>query len=177
MADLISTHAPCRLATRTPSPFQTLASSIISQQLSAQAARTIKSRIHHLLPEFTPSAFCQASFDHLRSAGLSRAKSRYIMELANRAADGRLDFDALIAQPDEQVITTLTQLPGVGRWTADMFLIFALRRPDVLALDDAGLQRATKLLYGTRATLKSIARKWRPYCSVASWYLWRHLDS
>ena len=107
---------------------------------------------------------------------VSAAKSRYIVELAQRVTDGRLDFDALLSQTDDAVIDALTELPGIGRWTAEMFLIFSLKRPDVLALGDAGLQRAARDLYGEDADLESIGQSWRPYRSVASWYLWRHLD-
>jgi len=177
MAQLIATHGPCLLATREFRPFQTLATSIISQQLSSKAAGTIKQRVLNLVPNFTPSAFLGVSADVLRSAGLSSAKSRYILEMANRINDGRLNFSKLVSRPDEYVIATLTELPGIGRWTAEMFLIFSLRRPNVLAVDDVGLQRATRLLYGDNAELKNVGQKWRPYCSVASWYLWRFLDS
>ncbi len=177
MAQLIATHGPCLLSTREFRPFETLTTSIISQQLSSKAADTIKQRVLDLVRNFTPAAFLGVSTDALRGAGLSSAKSRYIIELANRINNGSLNFSELVFRSDEYVITTLTELPGIGRWTAEMFLIFSLRRPNVLALDDAGLQRAARLLYGDNAELKSVGQKWRPYCSVASWYLWRFLDS
>ncbi len=114
--------------------------------------------------------------DALRGAGLSFEKARYILELANRVNDRRLDFSVLVHHSDEDVIVALTELPGIGHWTAEMFLIFGFRRPDVLSLADAGLQRAVRLLYSDDAELKNLGQVWRPYCSVASWYLWRHLD-
>lgn len=177
MAGLVSVHGPCPIADREFLPFQTLATSIISQQLSAKAADTIERRVLAIVSSFNPAGFLAAPPDALRGAGLSSAKVRYIIELAQRVNDGRLDFDALLKQADEDVIAALVDLPGIGRWTAEMFLIFGLRRPDVLALGDAGLQRAARLLYGENADLESVGQTWRPYCSVASWYLWRHLDS
>lgn len=177
MARLVTTHGPCALAARDFLPFQTLTTSIISQQLSAKAADTIKRRVLEILPSYTPAGFLAISSDALRSAGLSAAKARYIIELAQRVSDGRLDFDLLRLQADEDVIAVLTEISGIGRWTAEMFLIFGLQRPNVLALGDAGLQRATRLLYGDDAQLEGAGEKWRPYCSVASWYLWKHLDT
>lgn len=176
MARLVATHGPCPLASREFRPFQTLATAIISQQLSAKAAETIKHRVFKIVPCFSPASFLGVPVTALRRAGLSAAKARYIRELSNRANDGRLDFDVLIRQPDEEVITALIELPGIGRWTAEMFLIFGLKRPDVLSIGDAGLQRAVRLLYGD-VKLEDIGEMWRPFRSVASWYLWQHLDS
>jgi DNA-3-methyladenine glycosylase II len=117
----------------------------------------------------------------LRTAGLSAAKTRYISELAARVQDGRLNFGELIALEDEGLIGKLIEVPGIGRWTADMFLLFGLKRLDVLAIGDAGLQRAAHLLYGRRrkspVLLARVAESWRPYRSVASWYLWRSLEN
>lgn len=176
MARLVIVHGPCPLAGREFLPFQTLATSIISQQLSAKAADTIERRVLAIVPTFTPAGFLTVPLDALRSSGLSSAKARYIIELAQRVNDGRLNFDTLLRQADEDVIAALVELPGIGRWTAEMFLIFGLKRPDVLALGDAGLQRAARLLYGEDTNLESVGQLWRPYCSVASWYLWRHID-
>ena len=111
-----------------------------------------------------------------RSAGLSSRKAGYIHRLAEHVVTGRLRFDELATYPDESVIIALMELQGIGRWTAEMFLIFGLKRPNILALSDAGLQRATRLLYGKNADIENVGQIWRPYCSVASWYLWRHLD-
>ncbi len=176
MAQLIAKHGPCSLADREFRPFQTLANSILSQQLSAKAADTIESRVNAIVPGFTPAGFLAVSPEALRAAGLSSAKTRYIIELAQRVSDGRLNLESMPHVPDEDVIAALTELPGIGQWTAEMFLIFGLRRPDVLSIGDAGLQRAVRLLFRGEATLEHVAQLWRPYRSVASWYLWRHLD-
>lgn len=176
MAGLIHTHGPCRLADRDFRPFQTLANSIISQQLSAKAADTIERRVQAIVPGFTPAGFLAVPTEALRAAGLSSAKARYILELAQRVSDGRLNLEAMQEAPDADVIAALVELPGIGQWTAEMFLIFGLSRPDVLSLGDAGLQRAVRLLFGDEAKLEHMGQSWRPFCSVASWYLWRHLD-
>ena len=177
MAQLVDTHGPCQIAERKTTHYQTLATSIIGQQLSAKAAGTIKQRVLALAPNFTARSILSLSSESLRNTGLSSSKIRYIMALSQQTCDGRLDFDSLSQQTDEEVISTLTALPGIGRWTAEMFLIFSLKRPDVLALGDAGLQRAVRLLYGPTAELEKAGRKWRPHASTASWYLWRHLDT
>lgn len=105
------------------------------------------------------------------------AKIRSVRHLAERVTDGRLDLTMLAELTDEEAIAELTAVSGIGRWTAEMFLIFGLKRPNVLALRDAGLRRAACLLYGDEATLEALGKLWAPYCSVASWYLWRHLDA
>lgn len=176
MAGLIRVHGPCRLADREFRPFQTLANSIISQQLSAKAADTIERRVHAIVPGLTPAGFLAVAPDALRAAGLSSAKARYIVELAQRVSDGRLNLEAMQEAPDADVVAALVELPGIGQWTAEMFLIFGLRRPDVLSLGDAGLQRAARLLFGDDAKLERLGQPWRPFRSVASWYLWRTLD-
>jgi DNA-3-methyladenine glycosylase II len=177
MKRLVAAHGRCAIIESQLSPFQRLASSVIGQQLSVKAADTIRQRVLKVVPEFSPSGFLESSVDALRAAGLSSAKTRYILELARRVNDGLLDFGALAQQPDENVIAALVELPGIGRWTAEMFLISVLKRPDVLALGDAGLQRAARLLYGADAKLEDVGQAWQPYRSVASWYLWRHLDA
>ena len=178
MAGLIDRHGLCALVERPYQPFHTLAASIISQQLSAKAADTIERRVAQLTPSpFQPEHMVGVPLEQLREAGLSSRKAGYIRELAERVIDGRLSFDALTHADNEVVIAALVELPGVGRWTAEMFLIFGLKRPDVLALDDAGLQRAVRLLYGDAQNLNTAGESWRPYSSVASWYLWRHLDA
>jgi DNA-3-methyladenine glycosylase II len=176
IARLIALYGPCSLADRKFRPFQTLATSIISQQLSAKAANTIERRVRAIVPSFTPTGFLAVSPEALRAAGLSSAKARYIVELAQCVSDGRLNLEAMQYALDADVIAALVELPGIGQWTAEMFLIFGLCRPDVLPLRDAGLQRAARLLFGEDVTLERVAQPWRPYCSVASWYLWRHLD-
>jgi len=175
MKELIARHGHCTLAGREFSPFATLATSIIGQQLSMKAADTIERRVLSLVPEFIPQAVAGLPPEKLREAGLSKAKVRYIQELACRASSGQLDLNALVQMDDEAVISALTELPGIGRWTAEMFLIFSLARPDVLSPGDAGLQRAVRQLFGEQATLQQIGPRWRPFCSVACWYLWRSL--
>jgi DNA-3-methyladenine glycosylase II len=181
MRRLIAKHGPCPLAEREFAPFHMLANSIISQQLSYKAASTIKQRVGALIGvPFQCAKVLAVADEQLRGAGLSRAKARYIRELAMHVADGRLEFDEMHLLDDEGVIEKLVQVPGIGRWTAEMFLLFGLRRPDVLALGDAGLQRAARLLYGknrkSTTLLSRVAQTWRPYRSVASWYLWRSLE-
>lgn len=182
MKRLIARHGHCPLAEREFQPFHMLANSIISQQLSTKAAATIKQRVGALVGvPFQTQLILSCAAEDLRGAGLSQAKTRYIRELAARVADGRLTFDELIAMEDQAVIEKLTEAPGIGRWTAEMFLLFGLKRMDVLALGDAGLQRAARNLYGKQrkspTLLPRVGEVWRPYRSIASWYLWRSLES
>ena len=181
MDRLISEHGHCPLAMWEYRPFHTLVASIISQQLSARAADTIESRVAEITSRpFHPNSFAATTVEDLRAAGLSQAKARHILELARRVSGGELSFATLESEDDEVVVRTLIEVPGIGRWTAEMFLIFGLKRLDVLSLGDAGLQRAAKHLYGRegdgKAVLEKVATAWRPYRSVASWYLWQHLD-
>lgn len=182
MKRLIVRHGRCPIAQRKFEPFHMLANSIISQQLSTRAAATIKQRVGALVGvPFQIEKILSTPPELLRAAGLSAAKARYIRELAARVEDGRLNFGELIALEDEGLIGKLIEVPGIGRWTAEMFLLFGLKRLDVLAIGDAGLQRAAHLLYGKRrrspTLLARVAVNWRPYRSVASWYLWRSLEN
>ena len=177
MSCLLSKHGRCMLYQSPGHPFETLVRSIIGQQLSAKAAATIAHRVLLIVGTFTPSSFLAVSTQTLREAGLSASKVRFICELSKRSTDGRVSLNSVASLTDDEVLEHLMQVPGVGRWTAEMFLIFGLRRPDVLALGDAGLHRATRLLYGDTANLSDVSQLWRPYRSVASWYLWRHLDA
>ena len=181
MKRLIAEHGHCPIAAREFAPFHLLANSIISQQLSTQAAATIKQRVGELVGvPFQTDKVISASTEQLRGAGLSQAKTRYIRELAACVSDGRLAFDQIVLLDDETVIEKLAEVPGIGRWTAEMFLLFGLKRLDVLALGDAGLQRAARTLYGKKRRSKTllgrVAEIWRPYRSIASWYLWRSLE-
>jgi DNA-3-methyladenine glycosylase II len=182
MKRLIAKHGHCLLAEREFEPFHMLANSIISQQLSTKAAATIKQRVGVLvgLP-FETSRVLSLSIEELRGAGLSQAKTRYIRELATHVSDNRLEFSGLVLLDDELVIEKLVVVPGIGRWTAEMFLLFGLKRLDVLAVGDAGLQRAVRILYGKKrisaTLLPRVAEAWRPYRSIASWYLWRSLEA
>jgi len=178
MAKLVRAHGQCKLARRPFLPFHALTTAIISQQLSVKAADTIAARVAQLtMRPFVASSVLAVPADSLRAAGLSSAKVRYIHGLARWVEDGALDFQKLRRQTDEGVLAALTAVPGIGRWTAEMFLIFSLKRPDILSLGDAGLSRAVRLLYGDAADIEKLAEPWRPYRSVASWYLWQHLDT
>jgi DNA-3-methyladenine glycosylase II len=177
MAGLISKHGACRIGIKRRDPFNILATSIISQQLSVKAADTIEKRVRALVGSFEPQTVLNISHEALRSAGLSNGKAKYIHALATHVVEGKLNFDQLKKSHDEEVIEALTEVPGIGRWTAEMFLIFGLKRADVLAFGDVALQRAVRNLYGSRKTLENTGKKWRPYGSVASWYLWRSLEA
>ena len=181
MKRLIAKHGHCPLAERRFEPFHMLANSIISQQLSTKAAATIKQRVGMLVGvPFHIDKVLSAPPARLRSAGLSQAKTRYLRELAAYVEDGRVDFGTMSALDDEAVIEKLVIVPGIGRWTAEMFLLFGLKRLDVLAVGDAGLQRAVRNLYGRKRNpatlLPRVAEIWRPYRSIGSWYLWRSLE-
>lgn len=176
MAKLIVTHGGCRIGMRKRDHFETLATSIISQQLSVKAADTIEKRVRLLVKSFEPTEILTVSHENLRGAGLSNGKAKYLHALSTHILDGRLNFDAFKKYPDDQIIEVLTEVPGIGKWTAEMFLLFGLRRTDVLAIGDVALQRAVRNLYGEKKTLEQVGKKWRPYASVASWYLWRSLE-
>ena len=163
-------------------PFYSLARSIVGQQISVLAAESVWRKLTARLGAVAPAALAVADEEGLRSCGLSRQKSRYLLSLAGHFADGALDIEAWPELDDEAVIERLTRVKGVGRWTAEMFLIFHLLRPDVLPVADLGLQRALRNHYtgGTRPTaeqMAAIAEPWRPWRSVAVWYLWRSLDA
>ncbi|MDO6965096.1 DNA-3-methyladenine glycosylase family protein [Rhizobium alvei] len=175
MADLVERHGPCRLSDGAYRPFQTLAGSIISQQLSVKAADTIEARVLAVIGEMAPDAILAVEPDALRACGLSGAKVKYLRALSERSLSGEIDFALLTQVSEEEAVKMLVALPGIGPWTAEMFLIFGLQRPDVLSIGDAGLQRASRQLYD--APLEAIADRFRPFRSVASWYLWRHLDA
>jgi DNA-3-methyladenine glycosylase II len=166
----------------TPPEFHSLAEAIVYQQLHGKAALTIFNRFTALAGEpLTPEGILKLSDQQLRSVGLSKQKSSYLKDLAAKSAAGALDFSTLLEMPDEEVIKHLTQVKGIGVWTAHMFLIFSLKRPDVLPTGDYGVQAAMKKHYRKRKMpkpkdMEKIARAWAPYRSVACWYLWRSLD-
>ena len=184
MAQLIRRHGPCQLGSRRRDPFHTLCTSIISQQLSSKAADTIQQRVHALLkakPHLKPAHFATAKHADLRACGLSNAKARWMVEIARRTREGEFSFRKLVKLDDEAAIEMLDALPGIGRWSAEMYLMFALDRLDIFAMDDVGLRNSVNRLYAKgrklsdRRTLQ-ITRPWAPYRSVASWYLWRLAD-
>lgn len=165
-----------------PPEFHTLAEAVVYQQLHGKAAVTIFKRFTALAGDpVTPEGILKLTDPQLRSAGLSRQKSSYLKDMAGRASRGELDFTRLPKMSDDEVIKHLTQVKGVGVWTAHMFLMFALRRPNVLPTGDYGIRLAIKRLYKKRKMPKpevmtKIAKPWEPYRSVACWYLWRSLD-
>ena len=162
--------------------FHSLAEAIVYQQLNGKAAVTIFKRFAALAGEpLKPEGILALSDAQLRSVGLSKQKSSYLKDMAERAARGELDFSRLPEMTDEEVIKHLTQVKGVGVWTAHMFLMFTLRRPNVLPTGDFGIQMAIKKHYKKRKKpkpeqMEKIAKLWEPYRSIACWYLWRSLD-
>src|SRR6266403_866790 len=162
--------------------FHSLAEAIIYQQLNGKAAVTIFKRFAALAGEpLTPEGILKLSEEQLRSVGLSKQKSSYLRDLAAKTHEGKLDFGRLPKLSDDEVIEHLTQVKGIGVWTAHMFLMFALRRPNVLPTGDFGVRMAMKKYYKKRklpkpAQMEKIAKAWEPYRSVACWYLWKSLD-
>ncbi len=181
MAKIIERVGPCELAMREPT-FETLARSITFQQLSGKAAGTIFGRLRKAVGRrFTASAFLKLTPEDLRACGLSRQKIASLTDLAEKVARRKIDFRSLGTLEDEAIIELLSEVRGVGVWTAQMFLIFALQRPNVMPLADLGIRNAVRKAYGLAempkaAELARIAEKWHPYCSIASWYLWRSLE-
>ena len=164
--------------------YQTLAMAICGQQLSVKAAATIWGRIEELFGGGTPDpkAVIEADPQALRDAGLSWSKVSYFRDLAEHVLDGELDLKRLPELPDEEVIEELTAIKGIGRWTAEMFLIFHLGRPDVLSTGDLGIRKGFQLAYGldempSPAELEEIGEKWRPHRTIACLYFWRSLDN
>ncbi|MCY9666166.1 DNA-3-methyladenine glycosylase [Paenibacillus alginolyticus] len=169
--------------TLTPSykPFESLVMSIISQQLSAKAAATIKARVKLILPDVTPELVLAVEEEAIRQCGVSYPKIRYIRDLSSKVIAREVELDNLQALDNTELLKQLTSVKGIGSWTAEMFLIFTLGRPDVMSIGDAGLQRAAKWLHTLSDRkdgnyLGEIAPNWAPYRSFASLYLWRAID-
>jgi len=184
IAMLIRQHGECGLASsQRTDPFHALLHAIIAQQLSTKAARTIEGRLSALFDGGpTPAAVARVPDEKLRAVGLSGQKVKYIRDLCARILDGSLELDTLTALADDEVIEALTSVKGIGRWTAEMFLMFRLHRPDVLPVGDLGIVKAVQRAYKLRALptparLTKIGETWRPYRSVACWYLWASLDA
>ena len=182
MAEVIEAVGPCTLP-RHGGSFELLARSILSQQISVAAARTIRRRLQALFPgrRLSAAGIVSLTEDQLASVGVSKQKRTYLLDLSSRVQDGRLNFRRIGQITDDDVITELTQVKGIGPWTAQMFLLFGLGRPDIFAPDDLGLQNAMRSVYGLRQKVQrdqliQIADTWSPHRSVASWYLWRSLD-
>jgi DNA-3-methyladenine glycosylase II len=184
---IIKRKGPCGLAARGTEPrLRSLLRALVSQQLSVKAAATIFSRLLALFPGDrdcpSPEAILQVPLETLRGVGLSRQKASYLHDLSTRVVAGTLRLEELDDLSDEQVMEALTAVKGVGRWTAEMILIFQLGRPDVLPVDDVGVLRSIQNVYGLRRrpSAKQVLRmgeRWRPYRSIASWYLWAALDN
>jgi len=179
---VIQRCGPCKLPVRRDR-FGMLVRSIISQQISVQAAKTIRGRLQASLrpAKISPETLASRSVEELRLVGLSQQKASYILDLTEKTLAGEIRFDRLRKMSDEEVITELTRVKGIGRWTAQMLLIFSLGRMDVLAVDDLGLRNAVRAMYElddypTKDEFTKLAEPWRPYASVASWYCWRHAD-
>ncbi|SEK31022.1 DNA-3-methyladenine glycosylase family protein [Nitrosovibrio tenuis] len=161
--------------------FGTLARSILGQQISVKAAESIWQKLSNAIGDITPHAILDAEHGTLRDCGLSLRKMGYIQELSRHFVDGTLNAAAWNEMDDEALIDKLTRIKGIGRWTAEMFLIFHMLRPDVLPMDDLGLQRALSMHYNanqpvSRLKMRAIAKPWQPWRSVATWYLWRSLE-
>ena len=183
MAKVVATHGPPGFPVKPEPPFHTLAVSVVNQLLSKKAAQAVENRLAELAPRpFSPPALLRLSEARLRGAGLSGAKAKCLRELARRFEGGEIRPRRFPRMDDEAVISELSATPGIGRWTAEMYLMFQLRRPDVISLGDAGLLRAARNLYGAKFTggdaelLETVAEKWRPYRTVGCRLLWRSLS-
>ena len=186
LAAIIKRHGACGLgaARERFDHFAMLVRAIVFQQLSTKAATTIHGRLVALIPDGqpTPAALATLTEVQFRTAGISRQKAGYLRDLAEKVGSGRVPLDRVDAMTDDEVIEALTEIKGIGRWTAEMFLIFRLQRPDVLPVDDLGIMTAMQKAYKLRKRpdkkrMMKIGDAWRPYRSVASWYLWRSLDN
>jgi len=179
---LIDRVGPYRIQFREPT-FWSLARSIVFQQLNGRAASTIFERLERVCGEkgVTPESILRLRPVRMRGAGISPQKTLYLKDLARRTISGEIRFEQMRQLADEEIIERLTQVKGVGVWTVHMFLIFALRRPDVLPVGDYGIRTAVQKLYRLEELpkpegMERIAQPWRPWASVACWYLWRSLD-
>jgi DNA-3-methyladenine glycosylase II len=181
MAKIIERVGPCQLAVLQPN-FETLARSITFQQLHGKAAHAIFARVRKAVGRsFTATAFLKVEPETLRACGLSRQKMASLTDLAEHVVGRRINFKALPDLDNDAVLAALTQVRGVGVWTAQIFLMFALQRPNVLPAGDFGVRNAVRRAYGLKEMpkpleLQQIAQAWHPYCTVASWYLWRSLE-
>ena len=181
IATIIEQVGPYQIRHTDPT-FEALARSIVFQQLSGKAAGTIYGRLAAVASDpLTPEAVLRLTYDELRAVGLSTQKAKYVYDLAERTSRKEIDFPALQDMDDQQVIEVLTQVKGVGVWTVHMFLMFSLQRPNVLPTGDLGIRNAVRKAYRMRkaptaADIEKKAKSWHPYCTVASWYLWRSLE-
>lgn len=177
---MIPTYGPAHLVSR-GDPFVTLARAVVGQQISVKAAQSVWERLHAVCPRLTPAQFLRAGPEKLAGCGLSKRKAEYMIDLAGHFKAGTVHVAQWAQMDDEAVIAELTQIRGIGRWTAEMFLMFNLMRPNVLPLDDIGLINAISTNYFsgepvTRSEAREVAANWEPWRTVATWYMWRSLD-
>lgn len=180
MKKLIPQHAGACLQSRGDA-FVTLARSIVGQQISVKAAQAVWERFEKLPSQMQPDQVLKLKVDDMRAAGLSARKVEYLVDLSLHFSNGQLHVDQWVGMDDEVIIKELVAIRGIGRWTAEMFLIFHLMRPNVLPLDDVGLINGISQAYFSgepvsRSDAREVAATWAPYCSVATWYIWRSLD-
>ena len=185
LAAVIKRAGRCTLPdSRVHDPFPALVRVIMSQQLSGKAADTIFGRVAALAggrEQLTPDTVRALDAAALRTAGVSRPKITYLYDLADHVGTGRLDLHALDGHPDEEVIARITAVKGLGRWSAEMFLMFRLNRPDVFPVGDLGIVKGMQTLFGMKRrpaerTMLRLAEPWRPYRSIAAWYVWRSIE-
>jgi DNA-3-methyladenine glycosylase II len=184
LAEIIERVGPCKIQYAEPD-FETLVRSIVFQQLSGKAARTIFARLKGALgngSRITSQEVLSLTAAQMQGIGLSRQKAKYVRDLAEKTEAGLIAFPRLAELSDAEVIQHLTTVKGIGVWTAHMFLIFALRRPDILATGDLGVRSAIRRVYRLRkipspARVEKLGARWHPYCSVACWYLWRSAEA
>ncbi|MBD3332304.1 DNA-3-methyladenine glycosylase 2 family protein [candidate division GN15 bacterium] len=183
MKRLIASVGPCTVAPSKTTSFHALCRAICFQQLSGKAATTIFGRVQTLAGQrtLTPTRILELPPAELRAAGLSTSKVAFVRDLATKVADRSLHFPSLVRKPDEQIVERLITVKGIGVWSAQMYLMFVLARPDVFPIDDLGIRNAIARFYNVAradipARAPAVAEKWRPYRTVASWYLWAGLD-
>jgi DNA-3-methyladenine glycosylase II len=180
MKKLIPKHSGVSLQSRGDA-FMTLARSIVGQQISVKAAQSVWDRFAKLPRKMVPAQVLKLKVDDMRAAGLSARKVEYLVDLALHFANNQVHVAAWAEMEDEDIIAELVAIRGIGRWTAEMFLIFHLMRPNILPLDDVGLQSGISRCYFSgepvsRSEIREVAASWAPFCSVATWYIWRSLD-
>lgn len=177
---VVKKYRPCMIKPIAPKDyFEDLVSSIVGQQLSGKAAKTIFDRVKARVGKMTPKNVLAVDAPDLRKCGLSNSKASYVRNLAQHVIDGKLHLTKFTTHPDEAIIEELVAVKGIGRWTAEMFLMFALARPDVFPLDDLGIVKGMEKLTGkqmAKSEMAEFATRWAPWRTVASWYVWRALD-
>jgi len=184
MGELIQQYGPCKISPWTEPLFSSLINAIISQQLSVKAAATISGRVHALMPDggnLLPEVICSLPIEELRKCGLSGAKTRYCQSLASNVHLGKLNLSELRHKQEAEIRERLIAEPGIGKWTAEMFLIFAIGSPDIISPGDLGLKKGMQLLLGLDErpdddVFLTHSERWRPWRSIASWYLWKLVD-